>query len=160
MGNTWEERDRNFEDRPVRTSISAAARVGIVIGAVMVIGGGLGVAHWGFGVFTSDVKGQGDAVKIKNDAKNRIRAQEGFWDKYQAVVVADRNLTTRASLLAKDPDNLKLQTEVVGLQQICISAVGTYNAASQKFTQAEFKDAELPHQIDDTSAPEIDCKEK
>lgn len=159
MGSTWDEREDRFEDRPVRTASSFAVRVGVVVGVIMTVGGALGVLHWGFGVFTSDVKGQGDAVVIKNDAKNRIRAQEGFWDKYQAVVVADQKITLHAEMLKADPNSLKLQTELIGLKQICLSAVGTYNATAQKFTQKDFMDAELPAQIDDTSAPALDCKE-
>ncbi len=159
MGNSWDERAENFEDRPVRTASSAAVRIGVVVGVVMTVGGALGVAHWGFGVFTSDVKGQGDAVKIKNEAGNRIRSQEGFWDKYQAVIVADQKITAHGELLKLKPGDLKTETELIGLKQICLSAVGTYNAASQKYTQQEFKDAELPHQIDDTSGPTLDCKE-
>lgn len=158
MGNTWDERAERFEERPVRTSISATARVGIVVGAVMLVGGGLSIAHWGFGIFTSDVKGQGDAVKIKNDAKNRIRAQEGFWIKYQGIIAADKNLTLTAEQLKANPTSGKLQTELTGQKQICNDLVSTYNAASHKFTETEFRDAELPFEIDDND-PTTDCKE-
>lgn len=159
MGNTWGEREENFEDRPVRTAASGMVRVWLLVVLAVVLVGGLGVGIWYFNVKTSDIKGTGDAEIIKNDAKNRIRAQEGFWDKYQAVVVADQKITAHAEMLKAKPDDLKLQTELIGLKQICLSAVGTYNATAQKFSQKDFMDAELPAQIDDTSAPALDCKE-
>lgn len=158
MGNTWEERERNFEERPVRTSLSLAARTGIVIGAVMVIGGGLGIAHWGFGVFTSDVKGQGDAIKVKNEAGNRIRAQEGFWIRYEGILQADKNIDITADQLRGDPTNGKLKTELAGQKMICNGLVGEYNAKASGFRDEEFRDAELPHKIDDKD-PTTDCKE-
>lgn len=158
MGNSWDERAERFEERPVRTSLSFAARVGIVAGGFALVAGGLSIAHWGFGVFTSDVKGQGDAVKIKNDAKNRIRAQEGFLDKYNAIVTADENLNVTAEALKADPNNGKLKTELNGQKMICNSYVGEYNAAAKKFTQEEFRDAELPLKINSTD-PTTDCKE-
>lgn len=158
MGKTWDEREEDLEYKPVRQSTKGIVWAGVLIGVMMFVGGVLGVLHWGFGVFTSDIKGRGDAEVIKNDARNRIRAQEGFWTRHQGIVQADKNLTLTAEQLAKTPDSGKLQTELTGQKMICNDLVGQYNAASHKFTQQEFRDAELPFEIDSTD-PATDCKE-
>jgi len=158
MGNTWDERERNFEERPVRTASSAVARVGVVLGVAMFVFGVFGVLHWGFGVFTSDVKGRGDAEIVKNEAYNRIRAQEGFWVRHQGILQADKNLNLTAEQLKSTPDSVKLRTELNGQKMICNELVGQYNAAAHKFTQRDFRDAELPFEINDAD-PATDCKE-
>jgi hypothetical protein len=159
MGNTWDEREERFEERPVRTAMSATVRTGLVVAVAVLVVLAIGAGIWALQVGTSDVKGKGDAEIIKNDAKNRIRSQEGFWIKYEGIVQADKNLNLTAELLEANPTSAKLTTELAGQKMICNQLVGEYNAASQKFTEKDFKDAELPHQIDDTSPPAIDCKE-
>lgn len=155
----WGEREDDFNRKPVRQSAKGIGWIGVLVVVAVVVFGAIGVAVWGFGVGTSDVKGRGDAEVIKNEAKNRIRAQEGFWVKYEGIVQADKNLNITAEALAKDPNSVRLQVELNGQKMVCNDLVGQYNAASQKFSEREFKDAELPHQIDDTSPSAIDCKE-
>lgn len=158
MPRSWDERKEDFEYKPTRTAVKGTVHVGIWIGVVIVVFGGIAIAVWGFGVGTSDIKGRGDAEIIKNDARNRIRAQEGFETMWNTVITADKNLTLTAEALAKTPDSAKLQTELTGQQMICNDAVGIYNAAARKFTQEEFRAADLPVQIDITKS-ETDCKE-
>jgi len=157
MADSWREREDDFEYKPVRQTAKGIGWTGVLIAVAIVVFGGLGIAHWGFGVFTSDIKGQGDAIKVKNEAGNRIRAQEGFLDKFNAIITADKNLTITGESLKKTPDSVKLQTELAGQMMICNDAVGAYNAAARKFTQQDFKDADLPDKIDETK-PETDCK--
>lgn len=159
MPHDWDDRIDEFEEKPTRTTIKWTARIWVVVVVIAVLGAVLGGGFWLLKVATSDVKGQGDAEVVKNEAANRIRAQEGFWVRYEGIVQADRNLNLTAEALRAKPGDLKLETELIGQKMICNDLVGQYNAAAQKFTQREFRDAELPHQIDDTSPPAIDCKE-
>lgn len=158
MSRDWQSREDDFEYKPVRQTAKGIGWTGVLVALTIVVFGALGVAHWGFGVFTSDIKGQGDAVKVKNEAGNRIRAQEGFLDKYNAVIAADKNLTITAESLEKTPDSVKLQTELAGQKMVCNDQVSRYNADARKFTKQDFKDADLPDIIDETR-PETDCKE-
>ena len=157
--NDWDDMRDDFERKPTRTTAKWTVRAWLIVVLVIALGGLTGAVIWYVKVGTSDVRGRGDAEVIKNEARNRIRAQEGFWVKYQGVVTADKNLTITAQQLKLRPDDLKLQTELVGQKMVCNDLVGQYNASAQKFTEREFRDAELPHQIDDTSAPDVDCKE-
>lgn len=160
--NDWDGRAANFEAKPVRTSISASARVAIVLTVVIVLALAIGGLIWGLRVGTSDVKGQGDAVITKNEAGNRIRAQEGFEQKFANIKSADQNINVTAEALKSDPDSLKLKTELLGQKQACNALVGAYNAASRKFTQADFRAADLPFELNvdaATTMPETDCKE-
>lgn len=155
----WGERQRDFSAKPTRTTAKWTVRAWLIVLLIVMLASATVAVLWALRVGTSDVKGRGDSEIIKNDAKNRIRAQEGFWDKYQAIVVADQKITAHGELLKARPGDLKLETELIGLRQICLSAVGTYNATARKFTQQDFMDAELPAQVDDTSPANLDCKE-
>ena len=154
MGN-WEE---NFENRPVRTSMSATFRIWLVVVFVVILGGLLSAGIWYFKVGTSDIRGAGNAEIIKNEAGNRIRAQEGFEKYYQGIVSADASINITAEALKADPESLKIQTELRGQKQACVKLVGDYNAKARSFSQADFRAADLPFEIETTN-PQTDCKE-
>ena len=158
MSDEWDDRVEMFNDKPVRTTARGMVRVWLLLLLAVALVGAVGVGVWIFKVQTSDTKGQGDAEIIKNDARNRIRAQEGFWDRYQGIITADKNLSLTAEALAAKPGDAKLSTELTGQRMICNDLVGTYNSAARKFTQEEFRAAELPLTIDDAD-PATDCKE-
>lgn len=157
-GDGWDDRLDELEYRPTRTAAKGVVHAWIVVLIVIALAVVTGAILWFGRVATSDVKGRGDAEIIKNEARNRIRAQEGFWDKLVAVEVADKNLTLTAEALIKQPDSVKLQTELTGQKMICNDAVGAYNAAARKFTQQDYRDADMPEQVDQTD-PAYDCKE-
>jgi len=154
MGN-WEE---NFENRPVRTSMSATFRIWLVVVFVVILGGLLSAGIWYFKVGTSDIRGAGNAEIVKNEAGNRIRAQEGFEKYYQGIVSADASINITAEALKADPESLKIQTELRGQKQACVKLVGDYNAKARSFSQADFRAADLPFEIETTN-PQTDCKE-
>lgn len=154
----WDRRAERFDKRPVRASVQGLAAGWVVAIVVVVLAGVIGAGVWLFRVSTSDVKGQGDAQIIKNEARNRIRAQEGFESKFAAIVAADKNLTITAEALQAKPGDLKLSTELNGQKMICNDLVAQYNAAARKFSDAEFRAADLPLQIEDAN-PATDCKE-
>lgn len=126
----------------------AAAAVALLI--VLIVGG------WGFKVLTSDIKGQGDAIVTKNSAGNRIAAQEGFHKRYQDILATDRKLDLLAEQ-ARSGDKTAQQT-YVGVRSYCESVVGDYNAKARAYTAQDFRDADLPAQIDPLDHA-TDCKE-
>ncbi|MXQ56011.1 hypothetical protein [Shimazuella alba] len=147
-----------FDQAPVRATIWGISR-GWFIGIVIIVLAGLtSWAIWGLDVGTSDIKGQGEAEKVKNSAANRIRAQEGFEDLFNEIVTADKNINITAEALELDPKDLKSKVELRGQKQYCNDLVGQYNAKARKFTQQEFRAVDLPAQIDDTDS-KTDCKE-
>jgi hypothetical protein len=154
----WDDRVGRFNRKPVRTAAQAFTQLWIIILLMIVLSGLTGGGIWFFKVVLSDTKGAGDAEIIKNEARNRIRAQEGFEDKFAAIVTADKNLTLTADALAREPSSQKLSVELIGQKMICNDAVGRYNADARKFSKEDFKSADLPDQVDDTD-PATDCKE-
>jgi hypothetical protein len=158
MSRDWQSREDDFEYKPVRQTAKGIGWTGVLVALAVVVFGVLGIAHWGFGVFASDIKGQGDAIVTKNEAGNRIRAQEGFESRWQALLAADKNITLKAEELATKPGDVKASTELSGMKMICNDLIGEWNAAARKFTQADFKAADLPQVVDETKS-ETDCKE-
>lgn len=158
----WEDRIATFNEKPTRTAARGIRHVWLLVLLVLALAAVTGIAVWTFNVVTSGVKGEGDAQIIKNEAKNRIRAQEGFEDKYAAIVTADQNINLTADALKLSPQSEKLSIELTGQKMICNDLVGRYNAAARKFTQGEFRDAELPPAIGTADVPaneQTDCKE-
>jgi hypothetical protein len=151
-------REEDFEQRPVRTSIKALSMGWVVtlfaIGLVLVTS----TLLWVFSVSTSDIKGQGDAQRIKNSAPSRIKAQELFETRYQDILAADRTIDVTSAALVSTPGDTKLQTELIGQKQYCITLVGKYNADSRKFTMEDFRGTDLPYQINNND-PDTNCKE-
>lgn len=154
----WDDRIEEFHDRPVRTTAKAVSRGWIIVLLVIALVIGTGVILWTGRVATSDIKGQGDAVITKNEARNRINAQENFETLFADIQSADKIVGISAEALAQDPTNTKLSTELMGQKQFCVDLIGKYNAAARKFTQADFRAADLPDVIDETQT-ETDCKE-
>lgn len=151
----WEE---NFENRPVRTTAGLMVRGWVLAIVAVVLVGLLGAGIWFVNVETSDVRGAGNAVIAKNEAGNRIRAQEGFEKYHQGILSADAAISITAEALKADPESLKIQTELRGQKQACVKLVGEYNAKARSFSQADFRAADLPFEIDTTN-PQTDCKE-
>ena len=115
-------------------------------------------AAWGIRVATSDIRGRGDAEVTKNDARNRIRAQEGFEARYQDILATDRKLDVLAADATARPGDPAAQRTIVGVKTYCLTAVAEYNAKARSFRDQEFRDADLPHQINPNN-PATDCKE-
>jgi hypothetical protein len=116
------------------------------------------VSVWGFRVATSDTAGQGNAVIQKNDANNRIAAQQKFETMFQDIVASDRKITVAAAALAGTPGDRTLQTNLTGTINYCLQAVGDYNAAARSYTAEDFRASDLPAQINLTDST-TDCKE-
>ena len=150
-----------FDWRPWRW---ASKGLGIVV-LIMIVGGLLSAAVWGIGVATSNTRGRGEAVKIKNDATNRVQAQAQFHVKFDAIKALDQKLTDAqvnldafnkahpgmGNATPYDPtaeEQANLQRDLTGAQQQCRNAVADYNASTETFTLRDFRDSDLPFKID------------
>jgi len=114
-------------------------------------------ALWAFGVFSSDIKGRGDAERTKNSAGNRIAAQEGFHVLLAQVTTSDQRLDGLRDAHEADPTDVIAKTNYTGAVAFCIQARNDYNAETQKFTREAFRDANLPELLDPAD-PKYDCK--
>lgn len=154
----WAERRRDFDVKPTRTTAKWTARAWLIVALLVALAVATGAAIWALRVATSDVKGRGDAEIIKNEARNRIRAQEGFEALYQDIIAADKVINTTADALELDPASTRLKTELLGQKQYCVDLTGQYDAKARSFTQEEFRAADLPAQVNSTD-PTTDCRE-
>lgn len=160
MSDRWEDCERKFTERPVRTGIIGSALVWVWVATLIVLVGLISIGLWAFGVFTSDVKGQGDALKIRNEAANRIRAQEGFETLYHDIQASDRIIVISSETLktANGADASRVRTELTGQKQYCTQLVGQYNAKARQFRSEDFRAADLPSEINQLDT-RTDCKE-
>lgn len=115
---------------------------------------------WFIRVQTSEVKGAGDAQIITNDGRNRINAQETYHKIYNEILSLDERLTATSeqSSAATTPDDRRYYRQTLdGQISRCLEVVGQYNAATRAVSQAKWRDADLPYEIDQTD-PATDCK--
>lgn len=125
-----------------------------VVLLMVVIGAGL----WGLGVFSSGVKGKGDAVRTKNSGTNRIAAQERFEELYAGVKAADLKIGVAADALKRAPDDVVAQVNYTGSINYCIGLRADYDAEARKYTAEAWRSTDLPQQIDQGDAA-TDCHE-
>jgi len=144
-------------DNPTTVVRGASWRAGVWIIGVVVFIGLIGIGIWGFRVSTADIKGQGDAHMKINSADNRLFAQGNFNDLYQEVLASDRKLDQAAQDVNTHPGDQFYATNYTGLMNHCQDTVAMYNSAARKITEARFRDADLPYQIDGSN-PVADCK--
>lgn len=146
-------RDANYAARRGGLSVLAWIGVGIVVFAV------LGGVIWAVKVAASGVKGAGDVRRQTNSGTNRIAAQEHFQALYGQIKAYDQQLDQAAADKAANPGDRFFTTNYSGLVKQCIDARNQYDADANKVTQAQWRDPDLPYQIDPT-LPETDCKEQ
>lgn len=160
MTDPWDDRERRFTERPVRGALRGMSIGWLLTIVAVVLVGAISIGLWAFGVFTSPIKGQGDAIKIRESAANRIRAQEGFETLFQDIQAADRVIVISAETLraSSGPEAVRLRAELNGQRQYCTGLVGKYNANARKFTTSDFRAADLPYSID-VNDTLTDCKE-
>ena len=144
-------------DDPSRVARGAGWRLGVGYLAILVAVLVVGALLWGVKVVTSDVRGQGNAVRQKNDANNRIGAQARFEDLYADIQAADRRLDVLAQQAKANPRDNVARTNYAGAVNYCIDVVSDYNAEARKYLARDFRSFDLPSQIDSVD-PATDCK--
>lgn len=118
----------------------------------------ISMAGWGLNVLLSEPKGRGDALIEKNSANNWVKAQKEFNDRYQDILATDLKIDAAKRAWNANKNDIVLQTNYNGLVNYCLSAVGEYNSLARSYLAQDFRDADLPAEIDSTNST-IDCKE-
>jgi len=119
--------------------------------AVIVVIAVVGIGAWAFGVFTSDIKGAGGAIKQRNSTVNRVQKQEMFEQlaaDYDGYLIKVSQLKLVVATTSSDIDKELRTTELLGVQQICVDAAQQFNAESRKYTSRVWKSAGLPASLD------------
>jgi nitrogen fixation-related uncharacterized protein len=101
---------------------------------------------FGLGVVTAPWAGKGRAYQQQQSSNNRIFAQQQFQDLYNDYQATVAKIPTYIQL-AKSGDTAAT-TNLAGLTSHCADVVGQYNAASGKYLTKDFRDANLPDQLD------------
>jgi hypothetical protein len=118
---------------------------------VLLVSAVIGIGLWAFGVFTSDIKGAGGAIKQRNSTVNRIQKQEMFEQlaaDYEGYIVKIGQLKVVVATTSDKVDKGLRTTELLGLQQICVDGAVQFNAESKKYTSRVWKSAGLPVVLD------------
>jgi hypothetical protein len=82
-----------------------------------------------------------------------------FTTLYDDIVSADRSVNITAETLLGRPDDLTLETKLIGQKHYCLGLVSEYNARAKSFSQRELTAVNMPREIDQ-AAPETDCEER
>jgi flagellar biosynthesis/type III secretory pathway M-ring protein FliF/YscJ len=127
--------------------VAASVALVLVIGALI----------WVITVVSSDTKGAGDAHKQNQSGTNRIAKQEMFQQLYNDIKAADQNVDLMYQTKTDDPSYVN-KTNYTGAVAHCRQLVANYNAEAKKYTSADWRDNELPSEIDSTNK-QFDCKE-
>lgn len=125
---------------------------------IIILGGLISGGIWAFGVATSGVKGQGDAISQKNSSANWVAAQARFEDLYAGIQAKDAQIGVLHADKVARPNDLTAQQTYTGVVSACLKSVSEYNADSRKFLASDFKSADLPTEIN-ISNSNFDCKE-
>jgi ABC-type Zn2+ transport system substrate-binding protein/surface adhesin len=116
--------------------------------AVLIIAA-ISVGGWALDVALSGPAGQGAAYKQKESAVNRIQKQEMFVQLNEDFTGYLSKITIAKSALKNTPADLKgiKQTELEGVQQMCVDTAQQYNAESGKYTSRDWKSTGLPYRL-------------
>jgi hypothetical protein len=117
------------------------------------------VALWGFGVFTAGIKGQGEAYKEIQSKEFRLESYNYFFNQYHSILALEGQINVNISMLDDiekgTKDYSRIRTNIVALQSLRHQAIQAYNAeASKDYTAGQFRDNNLPYQIEDNEYPE------
>lgn len=132
-----------------------------VIAMILIIPSLLGAIWWGVSVATSDTKGKGDAVKIQNDAQNRMQSEAEFQERYADITRHDQRIDQAQAELAdaqgREEDLDFYRENLSGAVDACNTAVAEYNALVGNPQKGKWRPQNLPERISPTDGT-TDCK--
>lgn len=169
---TWDDRESEFEAKPLRTSLKWALGATLVVLAVAAL---IGVATTGSVFFT------GEAAKRTNPAREKaivfdpnrsLATYEGFYSTCNTFNAAILNAADAKAEAASREKAYRKSTDPFGNERRSISALrenarglrnrardlaATYNADSSANTRAPFKAADLPYTLDPAGGEQAKC---
>lgn len=131
--------------------------LGIFLG-ILLVAGIIGAVIWGTQVTLSGPKGVGDAIMTKNSSANWTKEQAAFENLHADIIAADRKVTLAYASYEEDKTDKTARQTYEGIRSGCVNLVSDYNAKARSYLAEEFRSADLPAQIDDSSK-NTDCKE-
>lgn len=140
-----------------------AARVALwgVAGVVLVVALWLVLASaiWGLRVATAGIYGRGEARIQIQSAANRIASYEHFFNLCAAVQGQEAQIDALEAELAQhaegSKDRARTLTNLTGVRAARGRSIAQYNADARKdYTSGQFRDSDLPYQLDATEYPE------
>lgn len=137
---------------------SLVALVG-VIALYLVIGS----AVWGFGVATAGIFGRGEARKQIQSAEFRIEAYQTFFNQCGSIQGLEGQIDELEAQLKRFESGSReyniTAVSLTGVKGARHQAIAKYNQdANKDYTEGQFRDRNLPHQIPDTNYPETGGK--
>lgn len=130
-----------------RGSIKISSWVVGIIAVILV----LGLLGLGWRWVTAPVKGLVDARETITSGDSRIAKYDHFYDLCTAVQSHEDALNAQFAQLdnaTSDSERERLRANISGLRSQRARSIRSYNQDSRKdYTQARFKDSELPYQL-------------
>jgi uncharacterized protein YlxW (UPF0749 family) len=121
------------------------------------------ICVWIFTVVTSDTKGKGDQIIRNNSEVNRTEQQQMFEDLYAQIISLDQRIDLAKQAVDTDiaagKDTTISQQNLLGAQNVCLEAIGDYNAAARKVLAKDWRSPDLPQEIDQSDSA-TDCMPK
>lgn len=123
----------------------------------------LASAIWGFGVATAGIFGSGEARKQIQSAEFRIEAYQTFFNQCGSIQGLEGQIDELEAQLNKFERGSReyniTAVSLAGVKGARHQAIARYNQdANKDYTEGQFRDKNLPHQIPDTNYPETGGK--
>lgn len=149
--------DTYWDEHPARATALGIGAGWLIVIALIVLGVITTLALWAGGVLFAPVAGRANAYQQQQSGNNRIFAQQHFEQLYADIQAADRKIGPAEAAVQANPGSSYYQTNLDGLENICIDDVQQYNQDAHKYLLKDFRTADLPPQIDN-SDPSTDCQ--
>ncbi len=144
-----------MSDRDVVNTTKKWVIIAILATIVLSLGG------WGLKVLLSGPKGRGDQIIQNNSNQNRTEQQQAFEDRFAAIKALDLKIGIAQQAIDTDTkagkDTTIDQQNLIGVENVCVSAVTEYDANGHKVLAQDWRTPDLPQQINQQD-PKTDCK--
>lgn len=127
---------------------------------ILVVCWALAAGIWGLGVATAGIYGKGEAHKTQQSGNNRIFQDQHFFQLYGDIKAQTSQLQNAAKQAAAETDpaeKSRLNSVVLGIENLCQQNIQRYNADAQAYISSQFRSANLPESVPTGSTD--NCKE-
>jgi len=133
-------------------------KIGLIIVAVLIVGGVLMIGGFFFDWFTAEPLGRLEARKELMSGEYRLESYNWFHDQYASIKALEGKIDVLIQQKELyEPGTKEYQmasTNVIASQALRMEAIALYNQNSQKdYTRAQWKDPDLPYLLPVTPYP-------